>query len=297
MICQAAVSLLICTLAGCGTSQGGQENSVSSVTAETVFETLAERTEPVKEMNVINETVPGAAKEAAETAKSSSVLVVYFSRWGNTDYPDNVDASTSASIVMDQNEKYGTTEYAARFIGQATGGDFHRIETVQPYTEDFNELVDVNHDEKQRGFLPELKESSLDLTNYDTVFVGYPVWASNVPQAVLSFLNQYDLSGKMVIPFCTHDGYGAGSSYRTVAEACQGADVRDGIAVEAEDVPGAEDTIKNWLSGMGMYIPAETDSGSSGPQSQGETPILITIGGRTLDGILYDTALAEEIKG
>lgn len=68
-----------------------------------------------------------------------------------------------------------------------TGGDLHLIETVTPYTADFEELRDVNHNEMAEGFLPELKESNLDMSEYDTVFIGYPIWATDVPQAVLSF--------------------------------------------------------------------------------------------------------------
>lgn len=83
--------------------------------------------------------------------------------------------------------------------------------------------------------------------NYDAVFIGYPVWATDVPPAVLSFLEEYDLSGKTVIPFCTQDGYGAGSSYETVEKASHAGKCLDGLALEAEDVPSAQDTVANWL--------------------------------------------------
>lgn len=99
---------------------------------------------------------------------------IYFSRYGNTEYPDDVDATTSASIVADGTGRYGTTEYVANMIQQAVGGDVHRIETVTPYTEDFDELRDVNHDEVDQNVLPELKISNLDIASYDTVFIGYP---------------------------------------------------------------------------------------------------------------------------
>lgn len=220
---------------------------------------------------------------------TSNVLIVYFSRWGNTDYSDDVDATTSASIVVDKETRYGTTEYVAHMIADEVGGDLHRIETVTPYTADFDELRDVNHDEMEQNYLPELKESNLDLSAYDTVFVGYPVWATGVPQAVLSFLNAYDLSGKTVVPFCTHDGYGAGSSYQTIAEASHAAVSLDGLAIEAVKVPDAQDTVEKWLTDIGI-------SGSDS-EEQKETAIQITIGDRTLDGVLYDTALAEEIRG
>lgn len=138
---------------------------------------------------------------------------------------------------------------------------------------------------RDRG-LSSFKESNLDISAYDTVFIGYPVWATDVPQAVLSFLKEYDLSGKTVIPFCTHDGYGAGNSYQTIAEASHAAVLLEGIAIEAKDVPNAQDTVSSWLADIGI----------SKSEVQTGTPIKITVGEVRLDGILYDTELAEEIK-
>lgn len=220
---------------------------------------------------------------------TSNILIAYFSRWGNTDYPEDVDATTSASIVIDEDVRYGTTEFIANMIADEIGGDMHRIETVTPYTTDFEELRDVNHEEMQENYLPELKESKLDISQYDTVFIGYPVWATEVPQAVLSFLNEYDLSGKTVIPFCTHDGYGAGNSYRTIREASHAAESPDGLAIEAKDVPTAENTVAAWLEDIGIKE-------ESIDRENTETGITITIGDTVLDGVIYDTALAQEIK-
>lgn len=172
---------------------------------------------------------------------------------------------------------------AQQTLGSEGGG-------IEHYTADFDELRDVNHDEMGRNYLPELKESNLDIAGYEVVFVGYPVWATDVPQAVLSFLNEYDLSGKTVIPFCTHDGYGAGHSYQMIADASHAAVSLDGIAIEAKDVPGAQDTVSDWLADIGISGSQEQDVTGS------ETAIQITIGDITLDGVLYDTTLAEEIK-
>lgn len=215
-----------------------------------------------------------------------NVLIVYFSRYGNTAYPANVDATSSASIVEDEKGRYGTTEYIADMVQQIVGGKIHRIETVDNYTADFEELRDVNHKEMQQNYLPELKESNLNMSDYDTVFIGYPVWATSVPQAVLSFLNQYDLSGKTVIPFCTHDGYGAGNSYQIIEKASNASDFLDGLAIESKDVPTSMDTVKEWLNTIGIY----------NYKQSAETAINITIGDVVLEGILYDTPLAEEIK-
>lgn len=279
------------------TACGGKENfskdgnePVAGLPAQQSSESAVSSFSQESNESVPNISLPEEKNSEAESDKkdqpAGNILIVYFSRWGNTDYPDDVDATTSASIVVEEDTRFGTTEYVAEQIRQVTGGDIHRIETVDPYTADFDELRDVNHAEMQQGVLPELKESNLDISSYDMVFVGYPVWATSVPQAVLSFLDEYDLSGKTVIPFCTHDGYGAGRSYQVIAEASHGLVSPEGLAIEAKDVPDAQNTIADWLEDIGI----------SGLSEENETAIQITIGDITLDGVLYDTTLAEEIK-
>ncbi len=223
--------------------------------------------------------------------ESSHILIAYFSLGRNAEYPDGIDASTSASLVLDGEEMVGTTEYVARLIQDNVGGDLHSIETVEPYSTEFDAVVDQNHEEMNAGTMPELKESDLDTAQYDTVFIGYPVWATNAPQAIFSFLSQYDLSGKTVIPFCTHDGYGAGSSCGDIADAIDGETaVLDGLAIEAPDVPGAAGTVAEWLGNIGM----EEQPGDSIEAEK--TAITITVGDMVLDGVLYDTPLAGEIR-
>lgn len=226
--------------------------------------------------------------------EQGNILTAYFSRFGNTGYPDDIDASTSASVVLDGDKRYGTTEYIAGIIRQSVGGELHLIETKDYYPEVFDEVTEKNHDEMEEDYLPPLKESSLDISKYDTVFIGYPVWAAEVPQAVLSFLEKYDLSGKTVIPFCTHDGYGAGNSYETVEKASHAGKCLDGIAVEAGDVPSAQETVANWLDSIG--IDSNEIAGQKDSAGQGEAEIKISIGGKVLDGVIYDTPLAQEIK-
>lgn len=160
-------------------------------------------------------------EELQET--ESRNLIVYFSRWGNTEFPDDVDADSYASIVISGDNEYGITEYITRFIQENVGGDIHLIQTAEPYPVGFEVLREQNVEEMDTGFLPELKESSLDLPAYDTVFVGYPIWAMDAPQAIFSLLAEYDLTGKRIVPFSTHHGYGAGSSYQHIAETVPGA--------------------------------------------------------------------------
>lgn len=235
-----------------------------------------------------NSNTQNSSQESTDSVagENNRILIAYFSRYGNTEYPDDVDASTSASIVID-GERYGTTEYMARMIQKTVGGELFPIRTVTPYTDDFDELRDVNHEEMANNVLPELQKSDLDVSAYDTVFIGYPVWATDVPQAVISFIKQYDLTDKTVIPFCTHDGYGAGNSYNTISTESSAKNTLDGLAIEAKDIKESSAAVENWLNSIGMV--AEKDTGK-------ETAISIQIGDVTLDGILYDTALANEIK-
>lgn len=271
--------ILMFSLTACGTKTSQPEEIETAgsdgltMTEEATTDTELETSEP--------------DEESAEE-NSGNILIAYFSRWGNTEYPDDVDATTSASIVID-GENYGTTEYVARMIQENVGGDLQLIQTQVPYPSDFDELRDLNHSEMEEGYLPALVESNLDISQYDTVFIGYPVWATEVPQAVLSFLNEYDLSGKTVVPFCTHDGYGAGGSYGTIREASHAAESPEGLAIEAKDISSAENTVSSWLEEIGMM------KESVGTENT-ETAITITIGDTVLDGVIYDTALAQEIK-
>ena len=221
--------------------------------------------------------------------EDARILVAYFSRYGNTDYGDDVDATTSASVVAGDGETMGTTEVIARMIAAATGGDLHLIQTEESYPTDFDDVVDENHQEQGDNSRPELV-SPADLSEYDIIFIGYPVWASTAPTPVLSFLEGADLSGKTVVPFCTHDGYGAGSSYSAVARSSQGAEVEDGLAVEASAVSDDQSVVQAWLAGLDL----PEDTGAETPALQGETALRITVNGQVLEGVLYDSAMAEQ---
>lgn len=156
---------------------------------------------------------------------------------------------------------------------------------LRPVSVDFDDVRDLNHSEQENGTRPALKSRIGNMAQYKTVFIGYPVWATTVPQAIRSFLGSYDFAGKTVVPFCTHDGYGAGSSYRAVQDAVSGATVTDGLALLASDVPSSESRVREWLERIGVQR----------EEPQG-TAIRITAGGRTFTGKWLDTPLAREIR-
>ena len=223
-------------------------------------------------------------EDSTAISENSKTLIAYFSRWGNTPYPADVDASTGASIQIRNGVRQGTTQIIAGYIQSAVGGDIHLIETETAYPIDFDVVRELNHSEMASNYLPPLKSKVESMDGYEVVFVGYPVWATDAPQAIKAFLSSYDMSGKTVIPFCTHDGYGAGRSYSTVAEAAVGASTLEGIAILASEVPEAEDRVKEWLGTIGIE---RADSSMS---------VTVSVDGRTFEAEWYDTPLANEIR-
>ena len=223
--------------------------------------------------------------EAANHNVDHNALIVYFSRYGNTEFTDDVDATTSASIIDDGNRS-GTTEVLARIIQSQTGSDLYAIHTEESYPADFDTLREQNHQEQNNNAHPTLESDTIDLDNYDTLFIGYPVWASDVPRAVVSFLEMYNLSDKAIVPFCTHDGYGPGNSYDTIAATSGTATVLNGLAVAADNITNAESEVREWLQQLGYIDTTNTTQ---------DTDLHIQVGTTTLAGILYDTPLAREI--
>ena len=120
------------------------------------------------------------------TPGNGKILIAWFSRWGNTNYAADVDATTGASILVDKGTRRGTTEMVARYIQTAVGGDLHLIETSEPYPTEFDDVRDQNHAEQAAGTLPALKNRIENMDQYDIVFIGYPNWALDVPQAIRS---------------------------------------------------------------------------------------------------------------
>ncbi len=196
---------------------------------------------------------PQIVTDSEESANQdeSNVLIAYFGRWGNTDFPDGIDASTSASIVIGKdNNLQGTTEYVASMIQEYTGGTLHLIQTADTYPADYDAVVDQNHQEQDEGSMPELSTVVENMDQYEIVFIGYPIWATTIPRPVISFIEQYDLSGKIIIPFCTHGGYGSGSSYTEIENLLPDSEILDGFAVEAEQIDSAEQELENWLDDL-----------------------------------------------
>ena len=186
---------------------------------------------------------------ATEPAKESSkILVCYFS------FPetDSTDASSGASRVVIDGEMKGAMQYMAEIISDTTGGDLFRIETVQDYPGTHEPLVDQAADEKADSARPELSTRIENLDAYDTIFIGYPNWWADMPMPLYTFLEEYDFSGKMIIPFNSHGGSRFSNTIETIASYEPDADViTDGFTVSRDDVADVETDLVEWVRNLG----------------------------------------------
>lgn len=155
------------------------------------------------------------------------VLVVYFSETGNT-------------------------QKLAKLISDEVGGDFRRIETVKPYPTG-EALFDYTKNERDNDERPELKDMDINIDDYDVIFVGYPIWWYTLPKPIYTFFDNFDFSGKTIVPFNTHEGSGDGGTYSTIKNLEKDGTVLDGLAIRGGDMEKDQTTkIREWLKGLGF---------------------------------------------
>jgi flavodoxin len=168
-------------------------------------------------------------------------LIAYFSRQGN-----NI---VNGSVV---NLPTGNTEVVAKMIQEMTKGDVFRIDTVSPYPVDYAETTEVAKRELRENARPKISGLIEGMDSYKVIFVGYPNWWGTIPMPVASFLSEYDLSGKTIAPFCTHEGSRLGRSIADITKLCPHSNIRDGLALWGRDVKNARNEVSAWLRQIGM---------------------------------------------
>lgn len=164
-------------------------------------------------------------------------LVAYYSRKGNN--------YVSGKIV---DLPIGNTEVIAGKIQGLTSANLFEIKTVDSYPVDYTETTVVSRNELRANARPAIVGSVADMNSYDTIYLGYPNWWGTMPMAVFTFLESYNFSGKTIIPFCTHEGSGMGSSERDIRKLCQDANVLPGLAIRGSLVHKADDQLTDWIN-------------------------------------------------
>ena len=196
---------------------------------------------PTSSPNTDNSESQGTEVNASDdTLTSSTILVVYFSHTGE---------NYNVGVI----EK-GNTHIIAEMIAEEVGADLFEIQPVNPYPDTYDACTDVAKKEQNENARPEIVGSVDNMEQYDTVFVGYPIWWGDLPMAVYTFLESYDFSGKTVIPFCTHEGSGLSGTNRSIESTCSGATVLDGLAIRGSVAQNQQDTarsdVSKWLAGL-----------------------------------------------
>lgn len=184
----------------------------------------------------------------AQVKTDGNVLVAYFTAAENS----GVDAVASASYSEVNGEAVGRVRALADMIQAKTGGELFSIQTSVVYPADGGELIDYAQKEQDDNARPELTSHIENLDNYNTIFIGFPTWWYDMPQVLYSFFDEYDFSGKTIIPFNTHNGSRFSGTIDTIKDLEPDADViTDGLTISEHDIPEAEDDVNSWLEGLG----------------------------------------------
>lgn len=245
----AASALALCLLAGCS-SDTDSSNSDSGKADSTAEE--GEKTESAGTEGDNEEPDEQQNDQNGQTASGSNILIAYFSVPEDIDI-SGIDADAGASVIVRDGEAIGNVQYMAQTIEQAVGGELFRIETKDQYPLDHDPLVDQAADEQDENTRPELSTRIENPEQYDIIFLGYPNWWGDMPQALYTFLEEYDFSEKMIIPFCPHGGSGFSRTESTIADLQPGAEVSsDGLSISRNDVADSADEVTAWAKGLGI---------------------------------------------
>lgn len=190
--------------------------------------------------------------EEAGQQETPRNLVVYFSVAENSE----VDAVSSASVMEWDGETVGIISVLANMIHQQVGGDLYSIDTAVEYPS--TTIIDFAAEEQDRNDRPELLNHIENLDDYDTIYIGYPIWWYDLPMAMYSFFDEYNFSGKTIVPFCTHNGSRFSGTIQTIQELEPDATViEDGFTVNERDVGDAQEDVLIWLEDLNLEFNAE----------------------------------------
>jgi len=167
---------------------------------------------------------------------NKKILIAYYSRKGNNWFGNG---------IVDL--KVGNTEVAATLIQELTKGDLFHIEAVHAYPLGYDECTEVAKTEFKTKARPVLTKTLTNFKDYDVIFLGYPNWWGTMPMPAFTFLDSYDFTGKIVLPFCTHEGSAMGNSERDIAKSLPTAKILKGLAIRGSSASSAKSALEKWI--------------------------------------------------
>ena len=163
----------------------------------------------------------------------SKSIIIYFSR---------ADENYSVGYI-----KKGNTEVIAEYIKDVAGADMFKVERKIPYAKDYNTCIKESQNEQRNNERPELIKELANINEYDTVYVGVPIYWGTMPNPMFTQLEKLDWQGKIIKPFTTHEGSGLGNVISDLLKICKGATIKDGLAIYGHKVYESKNIVENWL--------------------------------------------------
>ncbi len=253
-----SISLLL-SLAACGGSTDVESAPTSSKTASDASSSLSAGSESISSAaeSDVPENVPSPSESKPQSEESAApgdmennILIAYFT----VPMEDGVDTVARASRKQSDDGTLGNVRFMAHVIQKNVGGELFQIETVQKYPVDnMDSLLDFGYSEKADNTRPELDSHIENLEQYDTIFIGYPNWNADLPMPMYSFFEEYDFSGKRLIPFVAHGGSGAARTADTIAQLEPDATVVDSpVTVFWDELDNAESIVTDWVQSLDL---------------------------------------------
>ena len=244
---------MLLSMAACGGTPAGQSSSAPPADSQSATSEISQE--------------QSAPPQNVDENESGNILIAYFTWADNTvvENPSSVDgdATTSASVLAP-----GNAAKLASWIQQEVGGDLHSIMVEEPYSSDYDECLDRAADEKADNARPALASHVDNMEGYDIVFLGFPNWWYTLPMPVLTFVEEYDWSGKTVVPFVTHGTGGLSSTIRDLTAALpEDVTILEPIGVYRPEVDASQPAVQEWIAGLDL----ELAQGGSGQSQEEET--------------------------
>ena len=168
-----------------------------------------------------------------ESVKGKESLVIYFSRADENYAVGNIEK--------------GNTEFIAEYIQEITGADLFKVEPAKPYSKNYKVCCDEALEEKRENARPEIKEYLNDISNYEVIYIGSPIYWGTMPMSMFTLLEKLDFTGKTIKVFTTHEGSGLGNVVSDVKKICKGANVIDSLAIQGRLVHESKGKVANWI--------------------------------------------------
>lgn len=236
--------VILLTFAACGqeqSSSAGVQSGTSEIqSSQTTSDNASEAADSIPESEASSTSDEGTGK----------ILIAYFTAAENSG--EGVDAVTTASYSTVGGRAVGRLRAIADMIAEHTGGELFSIQTSVVYPTDGGELIDYAAQEQAEDARPELVSHIENPDDYDVIFVGYPNWWADMPQVLYSFFDEYDFTGKTIVPFNVHNGSGLSRTVQTIQELEPGAKVvEDAFTISEHNVEDAAGEVNSWLDGLG----------------------------------------------